>query len=350
MKVFIKEAAELIGGKIFGQTDIYFSNISRIDEAQPGDLTLLYLPAYEKYFPTTQASIILVKPGFNKTRDDITYIEVEKPNVALQKIVVKYFAYEMELEGIDESAFIHPTASIGENVAIGKNVVVSEGCKIGDNTKIFHNTVLLKNSSVGSDCLIYQNVSIREECKIGDRAIIHPGVVIGSDGFGFSPDEKGVYHKIPQIGTVEIGNDVEIGANCSIDRAAIGKTKIGNGVKLDNLIQVAHNVEIGDNTVISAQTGISGSTKIGSNCILAGQVGVAGHIEITNGVIVGAQSGVSKSLSKPGKYFGYPAKEWGTALRLESHVRNLPKYSDKIKELEKKLVELEKKLENKKGN
>ncbi len=346
MKISIKDAAELIGGKIIGSENIFVSNISRIDEAQPGDLTFLYLPAYEKFFESTKASAIIVKPGFNKTRDDITYIEVEKPNVAIQQIIIKYFKYDLPLEGIDPSASIHPSAKLGKNVSIGKNVVISDGCEIGDNTKIFHNTVLLKGSKVGSDCLIYQNVSIREFCVVGDRAIIHPGVVIGSDGFGFSPDEKGVYHKIPQIGTVEIGNDVEIGANCTIDRAAIGKTKIGNGVKLDNLIQVAHNVSIGDNTVISAQTGISGSTKVGKNVILAGQVGVAGHIEITDGVIVGAQSGVSKSLTKPGKYFGYPAKDWGMALRLESHVRNLPKYVETIKSLEKKIEELESKIEN----
>jgi UDP-3-O-[3-hydroxymyristoyl] glucosamine N-acyltransferase len=348
MKIQLKEAADLIGGKIFGQTDISFSNIARIDEAQPGDLTFLYLPNYEKYFAGTKASIILVKRGFEHTRDDITYVEVEKPNVALHKIITSYFMPEIELSGIDESAYVHPSAVLGENIALGKNVVVSDGCVIGDNTKIFHNTVLLKNVLIGADSLIFQNVSIREDCKIGDRAIIHPGVVIGSDGFGFSPDEKGVYQKIPQIGVVEIGNDVEIGANCAIDRAAIGKTIIGNGVKMDNFIQIAHNVEVGDNTVLSAQSGISGSTKVGKNCILAGQVGVAGHIQITDGVIIGAQSGVSKSLKTPGKYFGYPAKEMRTSLRLEGHYRNLPKYSERIKELENKLAELEKKFENKK--
>jgi UDP-3-O-[3-hydroxymyristoyl] glucosamine N-acyltransferase len=202
----------------------------------------------------------------------------------------------------------------------------------------------LEGSEIGSDCLIFPNVTIREHSKLGKRIIIHPNSVIGSDGFGYLPDDKGVYQKIPQIGNVILEDDVEIGANVSIDRAALGSTVIGEGSKLDNLVQIAHNVVIGKHTVISAQTGISGSTKIGDHCVLAGQVGTVGHIEIADNVMVGAQSGVSKSIKKPGKYFGYPAKELSKSLRLESHIRSLPDYTEKVKNLEKKIKELEEKL------
>ncbi len=344
MEIEVKKAAELFGGKIFGNENVTFSQISRIDEAQPGDLTFLYLPNYEKYFPETKASVIIVKPDFKRVRDDITYIVTDKPHEAVREIVVKFFTPEIKFKGIDPTAQIDASAKLGENVTIGKNVVISEGCEIGDNSIILHNTVLMENVKIGKDCLIYPNVTIREECSLGDRVIVHPGTVIGADGFGYTTDEKGVYHKVPQIGRVEIGDDVELGANVCVDRAAIGVTRIGNGVKLDNLVQVGHNVRIGDHTVMSGQSGVSGSAKIGKHNIIAGQVGIAGHIELADGVIVGAQSGVSKSLNKPGKYFGYPAKEWGQSLRLESHIRNLPDYAKRIKELEKKISELEEKL------
>lgn len=344
MKISIVEAAELIGGDIIGSSDTTFSNVAKIEEAQPGDLTFLYLPAYQKFLDSTKASAVIVSKEIETTRDDITYIVCSDPKGGFQKVIEKYFTSRNKIEGIDPSASVSNKAELGNNVAIGKNVVISEGCKVGDNTVIQHNTVLLENVSVGSGTLIYPNVTIREDCTIGSNVIIHANTVIGSDGFGYAPDDKGVYHKVPQIGNVVLEDDVEIGSNVSIDRAAMGSTIIKNGTKIDNLVQIAHNVAVGSNTVISAQTGISGSTKIGNNCILAGQVGTVGHIELADGVIIGAQSGISKSITKPGKYFGYPAKEMATALRLESHVRSLPKYAERIKELEKKIEELEKKL------
>ncbi len=348
MKINLEEAADFIGGKITGNKNLEIENLSKIEEAKKGDLTFLYLPAYEKYFSSTKASAILVKPGFKKKRNDITYIEIPDPNKAFSKLLIKYFSPSFPLEGIAPTAFLHPSAKIGKNIALGQNCVVSAGCKIGDNTKIFHNTVLLENVEIGNDCLIFQNVSIRENCKIGDRVMIHPGTVIGADGFGFFTDEKDVYHKIPQIGNVIIGDDVEVGANVTIDRAAIGSTEIKRGVKIDNLVQIAHNVVVGEDTVISAQTGISGSTKIGNNCIVAGQVGIVGHIEICDNVIIMAQSGISKSINKPGSYFGTPAKELKTSLKLEAHIRNLPGYSEKINMLEKQIAELKEKLSNSK--
>ncbi len=347
MKIGIQEIAKLVSGKLTGNSEISVSNLARIDEAGKGDLTFLYLPAYEKFFSSTKASAIIVKQGFEKSRSDLTYIEVEHPEKVFFELLRTYFSPTFPLEGIDTSAYVHPDAQLGENVALGKNVVISAGCKIGSNAKIFHNSVLLEEVEIGDGTLIFQNVSVREKCKIGGRVIIHPGTVIGSDGFGFNPDEKGVYHKIPQIGNVIIEDDVEIGSNVSIDRAAMGSTIIKQGVKIDNLVQIAHNVFIGENTVISSQSGISGSTKVGKNCILAGQVGLVGHIEISDNSILMAQSGISKSVKKPGKYFGSPAKELSTALRLEAHLRNLPDYVERIKELESQVKSLIKELKKK---
>lgn len=346
MRFTIEEAAQLVGGKIVGNKTLNIENVARIEEAKEGDLTFLYHPSYEKYFPSTKASAILIKPGFKKSRDDITYLEVEEPDKAFGKIIIKFFTPDINLSGIDDTSFIHNDASLGNGVSIGMNVIISAGCKIGNNVKIFHNTVLLENVEIGDESIIYQNVSIREDCTIGKRAIIHPGAVIGSDGFGFNPDGKGAYQKVPQIGNVIVGNDVEIGSNSTIDRAAIGSTVIERGVKIDNLVQIAHNVVIGEDTVISAQCGISGSTKIGRNCVLAGQVGVAGHLKIVDNVIILAKTGVSKSLSEPGYYFGFVVKKMRTAQRLEAHLRNLPDYSERLKVLEEEVKRLNNKLVN----
>lgn len=349
MEIKVSQLAELVNGEIDGNPNLTINNLAGIVEAKNGDLTFLYLPAYEKYFKTTKASAIIIKPDFPKIRKDITAIKAKEPDKALAKIIVTYFTPELKITGIDKTAYVDVNAVIGKKVTLGKNVVISAGCKIGNNSKILHNTVLLDNVEIGSDTLIYQNISIRENTKIGNNVIIHSGTVIGSDGFGFNPDEKGIYHKVPQIGNVIIEDDVELGSNVSIDRAAIGSTIIKRGVKIDNLVQIAHNVAIGEDTVIAAQTGISGSTKIGNHCILAGQVGIIGHLDITDNVIIMAQSGISKSIKKPGKYFGYPAKDLHTALRLEAHIRNLPDYAEKIKSLEKEIKSFKEML-NKKNN
>lgn len=347
MKISLKEISDFIGGKITGDEKLEIKNLAKIEEAEPGDLTFLYLSQYEKYVPSTKASALLVKPGFNKSRSDISYIEVQDPNKAFFKLIRKFFPPSFPMEGIDSTAFVHPDAVLGENVSLGKNVVVSKGCRIGNNVKIFHNSVLLQDVEIGKDCLIFQNVSIRENCRIGNRVIIHPGTVIGSDGFGFEPDEEGKFHKIPQIGNVIIEDDVELGSNVSVDRASIGSTIIKKGVKIDNLVQIAHNVIIGENSIISAQAGISGSTKVGKNCFILGQAGLTGHIEIADNVILIAQSGVSKSITKAGTYFGSPAKDIKTAFKLESHIRNLPEYVKKISDLEDEIKNLKKQIDKK---
>jgi UDP-3-O-[3-hydroxymyristoyl] glucosamine N-acyltransferase len=347
MKVILKEIADFIGGKITGDEKLEIKNLAKIEEADHGDLTFLYLSQYEKFFPVTKAAAIIVKPGFDKSRGDISYIEVKDPNKAFFKLIRKFFPPSFPLDGVDSTAFVHPDAVLGENVSIGRNVVISENCRIGDNVKIFHNSVILQDVEIGDDCLIFQNVSIREKCKIGNRVIIHSGTVIGSDGFGFEPDEEGKFHKIPQIGNVIIEDDVELGSNVSVDRASIGSTIIQKGVKVDNLVQIAHNVIIGENTIISAQAGISGSTKVGKNCFILGQAGLTGHIEIADNVILIAQSGVSKSITKAGTYFGYPAKDIKTAYKLESHIRNLPDYVTRISDLENEIKNLKAQVDKK---
>jgi UDP-3-O-[3-hydroxymyristoyl] glucosamine N-acyltransferase len=346
MNLTLQEASDYIGGKITGDRDLVIKNLAKIEEAHSGDLTFLYLSAYEKFLSSTKASAVIVKTGFDKKRDDISYIETAEPNKAFFKLIKRYFTPDFPLKGIDSTAFIDPSVKVGKNFAVGKNVVISAGCSIGDNVKIFHNTVFLEDVEIGNDCLVFQNISLREKCKIGNRCIIHANTVIGSDGFGYDQDENGVFQKIPQIGNVVIEDDVEIGSNVSIDRASIGSTLIKRGTKIDNLSQIAHNVVIGEDTIISSQVGVSGSTKIGNHCFILGQVGLTGHIEIGDKVILIAQSGVSKSILKEGTYFGSPAKEVKTAFQIEAHIRNLPKYSEKITQLEKQIKELNAKLDS----
>lgn len=345
MQISVKEIASLVNGKIIGDESLSFSGINNIEEANDNDISLLFRRQYYKYLDTTKAKILLTSAEAPRTRNDITYIEVEKPNLAFQKIISKYFAKGLILEGIDPSASVSETAILGDNVALGKNVVICDGVIIGDNTKIFHNSVIMDNTTVGSGSLFYPNVTVRENCKIGKNVILHPGVVVGSDGFGYTPDENGQYNKIPQIGNVIIEDNVEIGSNTTIDRAALGSTLIKTGTKIDNLVQIAHNVQIGKSTAISAQTGISGSTKVGDFCVFGGQVGLADHIELTDKVMVGAQSGIGKSVPKPGVYFGTPIKDIKDELRIQSHIKNLDKYAKKMRELEKRIIELEGKTE-----
>ncbi len=344
MKINLKSAADFVGGVVIGNPDIEIKGLSKIEEAKEGDITFLYLPSFEKFLATTKASAVIIGPEFKKTRSDISYIEVKNPNVAIQKIITTFLNPKINLSGIDKSASVHTSVKLGKNVAVGKNVVIGEGSSIGDDTIIMHNSVLLENVQVGNNCLIYPNVTVRESSVLGNNVIIHSNTCIGSDGFGYIPDEKGAYKKVPQIGNVVLEDDVELGSNVSIDRAALGSTKIKKGVKIDNLVQIAHNVEIGENTAIASQSGVAGSTTIGKHCILAGQVGIVGHIEITDQVIVGAQSGVSKSISKPGKYRGSPAGDMGAMLKLEAHMRNIPAYAEKIKKLEEKIASLEEKI------
>ncbi len=351
MNITVRNIANIVDGEIIGDPNLIIKNVARIEEAKNGDITFLYDKHYEKYLETTEASVILIN-NLDIINNNRTYIKVEKPNVAFQKIIIKFFNPNFKFTDIAKSAKIDKTATLEENIGIGENVFIGKNCLIHKNVTIYPNTVILDNCEIGENTLIFPNVTIREDTIIGKNVIIQPGAVIGSDGFGYSKNSEGIYTKIPQIGNVIIEDDVEIGANVTIDRSSLGSTIVGEGVKLDNLVQVAHNVTIGSNTVFSSQSGIAGSAKIGNNCIVAGQVGIVGHLEVGDDIIIGGQSGVTKSLKKPGTYFGTPAKELKTSLRLESHIRNLPNYSEKIKILENKLADLESKLiKNKeKGN
>ena len=339
MKVKLKLAADFVGGVVIGDPEIEITGIAKIEEAKEGDLTFLYLPSYEKFLSTTKASAVIISPEFKKTRDDLNYIEVKNPNIALQKIIISFLKPKINLTGIASSASIDPTANIGKNVAVGKNVVIEAGCDIGDNSIIYHNTSILENVKIGKNCLIYTNVSIRENCLLGNNVIIHSNTVIGSDGFGYIPDEKGVYNKVPQIGNVILEDDVELGSNVSIDRAAIGSTIIKKGVKIDNLVQIAHNVTVGEHCIIVSQAGVAGSTKLGNYVILGGQVGLAGHLKIGNRVSVAAQSGVMNNIPDGEKWLWTPAQPDRQAKRQMIALQQLPELFRRVKELEKKLGE-----------
>ncbi len=335
----LKELAELVNGELHGDGSILIRGASKIDSARPGEITFLANPRYKEFIHQTRASAVIVD---QKLAGDIPipHIVADDAYFRFLQIFLKFHPRKEVLEpGIHPTAIIHPEAKIGKDVRIGAHVVIGRGCEIGDRTRILPNCVLMDGVKVGQDCLLYPLVSVREECEIGDRVIIHNGAVIGSDGFGFAPHE-GVYHKIPQVGRVVIEDDVEIGANCTIDRATMGETRIRRGAKLDNLVHIAHNVEVGEWTVMAAQAGISGSTKIGHHVMVGGQVGTVGHIRIGNNVQIGAQSGVSKSIPDGEIVFGYPARPIMRTKRIEAVVNQLPELLKRVKELERQVEKI----------
>lgn len=281
-----------------------------------------------------------------KIRSSLVLIRVDDPYMAFLLVLKRLTPFvDPFYSGIHSSAIVPATAKLGNNVSLGPYVVIGEEATVGDNTKIAAGCIVGKKVQIGMGCLLYPNVVVYHQCRIGDRTIIHAGAVIGSDGFGFAPRSDGTYEKIPQVGIVVVGDDVEIGANTTIDRATLGETHIHNGVKIDNLVQVAHNVVIGENTGIAAQTGISGSTKIGKNCMLAGQVGIAGHLEIADRTVILAQSGIPHTIEEPGKtYFGYPADEARKAQRVYAAMKMLPDMIREFTALKSKVEELQRKI------
>lgn len=347
----VKDIASLLHGSIVGDAEIEIARVAKIEEAAAGDITFLANPKYEKYLGSTRASAVIVsrdldEKKLNGKRRHIAFVKVDDPYLSfLQLLQTLQPPVDLAFSGVHATAVVAPSAVLSQGVAIGAHVTVGERVRVGRDSKIAHGTVVGDDVVLGSDVRIYPNVTIREQCRIGDRVIIHSGAVIGSDGFGFAPRKDGTYEKIPQVGIVVIEEDVEIGANCTIDRATLGETLIKRGAKLDNLVHVAHNVVIGENTAIAAQTGIAGSAKIGKNVMMGGQVGLVGHIEVADNVKIIAQSGVSKSLTKPGAtYFGSPAKEHRAAFRIEAALRQLPELLVEIKRLRERLEVLEKQL------
>ncbi|HWP81509.1 MAG TPA: UDP-3-O-(3-hydroxymyristoyl)glucosamine N-acyltransferase [Bacteroidota bacterium] len=346
----VEEIATWLQGELVGDGKAQISRVAKIEEATPGDLTFLANPKYEKFVSTTKATAILVSKQFAIEKanhhKDLTFIKVDDPYVAFLHVVKRLSPpVDPFPTGIHSTAIVHPTAVIDKNVSLGAHVVIGEGATIGANTRISHHCVIGDRVTVGRDCSFYPRVTVYHGSKIGDRVILHSGVVIGSDGFGFAPKKDGTYEKIPQVGIVRIEDDVEIGANCTIDRATLGETVLKKGVKLDNLVQVAHNVTIGENTVIAAQTGIAGSTKIGRNVMIGGQVGIAGHIEIADRAVLLAQAGISKTIRESGIYMGYPAKEQKKAQRMEAALRLLPDLMVDVRKLQEKVEELLKRFE-----
>jgi UDP-3-O-[3-hydroxymyristoyl] glucosamine N-acyltransferase len=343
-----QEIATLFEGEIVGDPNIEIRRVAKIEEAGAGDLTFFANPKYEKYIATTKASAILVPSGFDASRlpeTSLVFIKVPDPYVVFLQILKRITPMPDPFsKGIHATAFVPESAKLGPGVSLGAHVVLGEDVVVGANTRIGPGCVLGNGSSVGEDSVIYPNVSIYHGCRIGNRVILHSGVVVGSDGFGFAPKKDGTYEKIPQLGIVAIEDDVELGANCTIDRATMGQTLLKRGVKLDNLVHIAHNVVVGENTVIAAQSGISGSTKVGKNVMIAGQVGIVGHIEIADRSVLMAQSGIPKS-TEPGKvYFGTPAKEHLRALKIEAVIRSLPELAKDIEQLKRSLEELRDRL------
>jgi len=342
----INQIAEKIDAEVIGDGGISINGVAKIEEAGAGEITFLSNTKYHKYLETTKASAVIVSKSIDvdsltKRKDSPVFLRADDPYVSFL-FILRLFNPPRDIlpPGIHPTAVIPESANLADDVRIGAHVVIGEECSIGARSVIAHNTVLGDNVTIGDDTILHPNITVREGCRIGSRVMIHSGTVVGSDGFGFAPQKDGRYEKIPQVGIVVIEDDVEIGSNCSIDRATMGETRILKGVKLDNLIQVAHNVIIGENTVVAAQSGISGSTKIGKQCVLAGQVGLVGHIEIADNVIIAAQSGIPKSIKKAGTYFGSPAKEMSRSLRIEAVVRNLPELSQEVEHLKKELAQL----------
>lgn len=341
----LKEIAELVDGEVVGNDDVVITGVSGIREAGEGDITFLANPKYSPLIEKTRASAIITGRDIEATSKPI--VRTQNPSLAFAKIVSSFAPCEIRHpQGIHPAAVLGKDVNLGREVAIGPYAVIEDGVSIGDNTIIYAGCFIGHHSRIGSQTLIYPNVSIRERITVGSRVIIHSGTVIGSDGFGFVTID-GLHNKIPQIGTVEIGDDVEIGANVTIDRARFDKTVVGKGTKIDNLVQIAHNVVIGENSIIVAQVGISGSTSIGNNVTLAGQVGVVGHISIGDNAIVMAQSGVSKAVAPNTVAWGYPAKPQDVAKRINACVQNLPRLFNTVAKLKKKIEELESKLNDK---
>jgi UDP-3-O-[3-hydroxymyristoyl] glucosamine N-acyltransferase len=296
---------------------------------------------------TTKADVVLVDRDFVPEREiSATLIKVKSAYSAIGRLFGLIESFKPQKNGISEKADIAKSAKLGENVYVGAFTTIGENAVIGDNVKIYSNTNIDDNVEIKDNSVIYSNVSICYGCVVGVRNIIHSGAVIGADGFGFAPDEQGLYNKIPQIGNVVLGDDVEVGANSTIDRATIGSTVIGNGVKIDNLVQIAHNVEIGDHTAIAAQSGIAGSTKVGKHCVLAGQVGIAGHLNIADRTIFGAQAGVTSHIKEEGQIFqGSPNIPVGNFRRSSVVFKQLPELLTKIYQMEKQIKILETKSE-----
>jgi UDP-3-O-[3-hydroxymyristoyl] glucosamine N-acyltransferase len=343
MQFSAAQIAMIVNGNVEGDKEVSVGSFGKIEEAQPGQLAFLANPKYEEHLYTTKASIILINASQElKQPLTATLIRVTDAYSAFATLLDAYQQLQtQQLTGIQQPSYIATTAKHGENVFIGAFAYVGEKAVIGKGTKIFPNVFVGDDVVIGNNTIIHAGVKIYHGCIIGNNVVVHAGTVIGGDGFGFAPLADGTFKKVPQIGNVVVEDNVEIGANTTIDRGTIGSTLIKAGAKIDNLVQIAHNVEVGNNTVIAAQSGISGSTKIGKNVMIGGQVGIVGHIQIADGSKINAQSGVSKSIKRPNTAItGSPAYDYTAALRSQAATRHLPSLEKRVKELEKLLEDL----------
>ena len=338
MKFTAEQIAGILDGEVVGNPNAEVYKLAKIEEGSLGSLTFLSNPKYQNYIYSTQATITIVNKSFEPEQPiSTTLIKVEDAYQSFSKLLEYYNQVKLMKSGIEQPSVLSENVTYGDDLYLGSFCYVGKNVKIGNNVKIYPNTFIGDNVIIGDNCLFFAGVRIYSETEIGNNCVIHSGVIVGSDGFGFAPLEDGTYSKIPQIGNVILEDDVEIGSCTTIDRATMGSTIIRKGVKLDNQIQIAHNVEIGENTVIAAQTGVAGSTKIGKNCMIGGQVGVAGHITIGDNVRIQAQSGIGKSLKDGEIVQGSPAFNYGDFSKSFVHFRNLPKIVNDLDALKKKL-------------
>lgn len=337
MKFTIQQIADILEGTIEGDSTIEVSKLSKIEEGESGSISFLSNVKYTPYLYTTNASAVIVNSDFIPEQEfTTTLIKVEDSYRAFTKLLEYYQMVKLNKKGIEQPSFIHDSATVGDGLYLAAFGYISENVTLGDNVKIFSQAHIADNVTIGHNCIIHSGAKIMSDTIIGNNVIIHAGAVIGADGFGFSPNEDGTYDKIPQTGIVIIEDNVDIGALTTIDRATLGATVIKKGVKLDNQIQVGHNVEIGENTVIAAQTGIAGSAKVGKNCRIGGQVGIAGHITIGNNVGIQAQSGVGRNIKDGMVIQGSPAFDYGEWNRSYVYFKNLKKLNSRVADLEKK--------------
>lgn len=339
MEFTAKQIASLIQGEVEGNENQIIRDVSKIEEGKPETLTFLANPKYEHYLYTTEASVVIVNKSFvPKEKVKATLIKVEDAYRALATLLQYYESSLPKKTGIEQPSFIHETAQLGDFVYVGAFAYISEKAKIGKGAQIWPGAFIGEGVKIGEGTIIYSGVKIYKQCVVGKSCIIHAGAVVGSDGFGFAPDPDGNYQKIPQVGNVVIEDNVEIGANTTIDRATMGSTILHEGAKIDNLVQIAHNVEIGSNTVIAAQTGIAGSTKIGENCMFGGQTGISGHIRIADGTKLAAQTGVASAIKQPGTaWMGSPAINYLNFNKSYVIFKKLPELYKQLQELQNKV-------------
>ena len=343
MQFTAHEISLLLNGTVEGDPQVTVNRLAKIEEASTGSISFLANPKYEQYLYTTSASVVLVNNDFTATEPvKSTLIRVENAYSAITVLLERYNTIKLNKSGIEQPSFIHPTAKVGDDCYIGAFAYIGQGVKMGKKCKIYPHVYLADNVVLGDNVTLFPGVVVYFDCIIGNNVIVHSGAIIGSDGFGFAPNPDGTYSKIAQIGNVVLEDDVEVGSNTTIDRATMGSTIIHKGAKLDNLLQIAHNVEIGSNTVIAAQTGISGSTKVGDNCVIGGQVGMVGHINVAKGSQIMAKSGINRNIVEENKKWGgIPFfSSYMENMRIESAVTRLPVLEKKILELEKLIAEL----------